>query len=72
MQSIVHTPQPVFNVTLNVTLTEAEALALAQFMKRAGWSDWRRNATDDVEAGEMRGACAQVQAGLAEVGFAPR
>lgn len=72
MQSIDRTPQPGLDVTLSVSLTEVDALALAQFMKRVGWSDWRRNASDDVEAGEMRSACAQVQSGLAQVGFAPR
>ena len=72
MQSIDRTPQPGLDVTLSVSLTEVDALALAQFMKRVGWSDWRRNASDDVEAAQMREACAQVQAGLAQVGFAPR
>ena len=50
MQSIDHTQQPTPNVTLSVSMTEGDALALAQFLKRVGWSDWRRNAIDDVEA----------------------
>lgn len=59
-------------VALSVSLTEVEALALAQLMKRIGWSEWRRNAIDDEEAYVMRDACERVQEGLAQVGFAPR
>lgn len=59
-------------VTLSVSLTEVEALALAQLMKRIGWHEWRNNSIDDDEAREMRDACECVRVGLAESGFTPR
>ena len=59
-------------VKLNVSLTEVEALALAQLMKRIGWHEWRNNAIDDDEAREMRDACERLRAGLADAGFTPR
>jgi hypothetical protein len=34
-------------VTITASLTENEALALAQFMKRVGFSECRQNAVDD-------------------------
>ena len=60
------------DATFTVTLTPPEALALAQFLKRVGWTEWRGNAIDDDEDYRMRGACERVQKALAEVGFAPR
>lgn len=59
-------------VTLSVSLTEVEALALAQLVKRIGWHEWRNNSIDEDEAREMRDACECVRVGLAEAGFAPR
>ena len=59
-------------VKLTVYLDEARALALAQFVKRCGWSEWRQNAVDDNEAAEMRAAFGELQKALAEAGFAPR
>lgn len=59
-------------VTVQVQLTEDEALALAQFVKRVGWSEWRANAIDDAETRLMREAFDRLQAGLKEAGFAPR
>jgi hypothetical protein len=53
-------------------LTEAEGLALAQFVKRIGWSEMRGNAIDDDEAYLMRDALSKLQKVLAESGFAPR
>jgi hypothetical protein len=36
-------------VTIAATLNDNEALALAQFMKRLGFSEWRQNAVDDSD-----------------------
>ena len=60
------------DITFTVTLAPPEALALAQFLKRVGWTELRGNAIDDDEAYRMRGAFERVQKALAEVGFAPR
>lgn len=62
-------PQP---VRLAVELTDDQALALAQFVKRAGLSDYRPLARDDDEAYLMRDAGDQVGRALAAAGFAPR
>ena len=58
--------------TIELRLVEAHALALAQFVKRAGWSEFRANAVDDDEAREIRAAVDALQKALAEAGFAPR
>lgn len=59
-------------VTVTLELTPQEALALAQFVKRVGWSEFRQNAVDDDEAYVIRDAVDRVAAGLAQVGYAPR
>lgn len=48
---------------ITVELTDAESMALAQFLKRVGWLDYRQLAIDDQEA---------VRKVLSEVGYAPR
>ena len=58
--------------TIELHLGEAQALALAQFVKRVGWSEFRANAVDDDEAREIRAAVDALQKALAEAGFAPR
>lgn len=58
--------------TIELRLGEAHALALAQFVKRVGWSEFRVNAVDDAEAYEIRAAVDALQRALAEAGFAPR
>jgi hypothetical protein len=60
------------NVLIQAWLSREEALALAQFMKRVGFSEWRQNAVDNDEAYVMRDACDQVARALAEKGYAPR
>lgn len=60
------------NVIVPVELTDGQARALAQFVKRCGWSEWRQNAVDDAEAGLMRAAFNQLDKALADVGYAPR
>jgi len=58
--------------TIELHLVEAQAQALAQFVKRVGWSEFRANAVDDAEAYEIRVAVNALQRALAEAGFAPR
>lgn len=53
-------------------LSEGEALALAQFVKRVGWQEIRVNAVDDDEAYLIRDAIAKLQTALADSGFSPR
>lgn len=59
-------------VQIKAELTDAEALAVAQFLKRVGWSEWRQNAVDDEEAATMRAGCEVLAKAFAEAGFAPR
>jgi len=59
-------------VTLAIELTDVEAWSLAQFLKRAGFSDFRNNAQNDGEAYTMRDAADRVRGALAEAGYAPR
>lgn len=59
-------------VTITVELTEAQALALAQMLKRQTWSCWRELSVDEAEAYEMRDACECVRQALADKGVAPR
>ncbi len=58
--------------TIELRLAEGQAEALAQFVKRVGWSEFRANAVDDDEAREIRAAVDALQRALAEAGFAPR
>ena len=53
-------------------LEPAQALALAQFVKRVGWSEIRQNAVDDDEAYAMREALGFLAKALQEAGYAPR
>ena len=53
-------------------LSEAQAMALAQFVKRVGWNEIRVNAVNDDEAYLMRDAISKLQGALACQGYAPR
>jgi len=57
-------------VTLN--LPPLQAQALAQLVKRIGWTELRQNAQDEEEAHDMRNAVQELQNALAEAGYAPR
>lgn len=57
-------------VTLN--LPPLQAQALAQLVKRIGWTELRQNAQDDEEAYDMRNAVQELQNALGEAGYAPR
>lgn len=59
-------------ITITVELSEAEAMAYAQFLKRVGWRDYRENAVNDDETYLMRDAGYKIQGALIEQGYAPR
>jgi len=59
-------------VMATVILEPAQALALAQFVKRVGWQEVRQNAVDDDEAYAMRDALGELAKALREAGYAPR
>ncbi len=59
-------------VTITVELSSEEALAFAEFLKRAGFTDYRSNAFNDDEAYLMLWAGNKIQKALAERGIAPR
>lgn len=59
-------------LNITVELTNNQALALAQFVKRVPLSDLRSNAQDEEDAYVMQGALEQVRKALSEQGFNPR
>ncbi|BAO36981.1 TPA: hypothetical protein ACGD8A_004559 [Serratia marcescens] len=59
-------------VTVTTELTQSQALALAQFVKRLTWSEIQACAVDENETYEMRDAVNLLQKSLAEAGFSPR
>ena len=60
------------NVSVHVELNAAQAWALAQLLKRIGWSDCRALAEDEEQTRLMLQATECVRARLAEAGYAPR
>ena len=59
-------------VRLNFELNDDQAWALAEFLKRAGFSEFRAMAKDDAEAYDMQTAGIQVANALRDAGYAPR
>ena len=59
-------------VQVSIWLEPAQALALAQFIKRVRWTEVRQNAVGDEEADLMMDAMREVAKALAEAGYAPR
>ena len=59
-------------MTLQLDLPDSQAWALAEFLKRAGYRDYRELAMDDQEAWDMQDAGERLRAALAEKGIAPR
>ncbi len=53
-------------------MSEDESWALAQFVKRVGWNDYRKNASSDREAEYMSEAFYKLQISLANAGYNPR
>ncbi|ELO3050665.1 hypothetical protein QWQ71_004485 [Salmonella enterica] len=61
------------NTAIQVYLSgDAEAIALAQLVKRLSWADCRKMATSDDEAYLMMDGVNHVMDALAEKGFQPR
>ena len=60
------------HITLQVELPDELAWALAQFVKRLGYTDCRLLAVSDDEARQMIHAAEAVRAALASQGYAPR
>ena len=59
-------------VRVTVELTQREAWAFAQFVKRAGFTDYQANAENEDETYLMRDAGEKVRRALADIGIAPR
>lgn len=57
---------------ISVELSNQEAWDLAQFLKRATFSDFRACAVDDDEAYRMIQAADRLRVALAESGHSPR
>ncbi|MDM5182215.1 hypothetical protein INH39_07585 [Massilia violaceinigra] len=57
---------------IEVELPDDLAIALAEFLKRVGYDDYRTLAVDQQQAYEMRDAGEKVRAALADKGYAPR
>ena len=60
------------NLPLNLITTPQAAEALAQLVKRIGWSDARALATGNDETHAMMDGIAALQRALADAGYAPR
>lgn len=57
--------------TIEINLSKHQAEALAQFVKRVGWSEFRANAVDDAEAYDIRAAVDALQRTLTDAGLSP-
>lgn len=57
---------------IEVELPDDLAIALAEFLKRVGYNDYRTLAVNQQEAYEMLDAGEKVRAALAVKGYAPR
>jgi len=53
-------------------MTEQQAYAFAQYLKRLQFDDLRRRAVDDEDAYEMQAAAGKIRSALADAGFSPR
>ncbi len=59
-------------MNFQVELSDAQAWAIAQWLKRARLSEWRALAVDDEEARRMQDAGEELRHELAYQGYAPR
>jgi hypothetical protein len=60
------------DVTIAVTLTDAEAWQYAQFLKRVCFSDYAQRARTEDEARTMVNGGEKIREALQEQGYAPR
>jgi hypothetical protein len=60
------------DVTIAVTLTDAEAWQYAQFLKRVCFSDYEQRAHTEDEARTMVNGGEKIREALREQGYAPR
>lgn len=60
------------NVEITLKLRPEQAAALAQLVKRTGWTDAREKATSDAEAYLMMDGVDAIMRALAEHGHSPR
>ena len=68
----INDPGSLVATVLTLEASPDELEALAEFLKRVGWQEWRANAVDDAEADLIRAACGKLSRALAMVGFDPR
>lgn len=59
-------------IQIHVELTEQEAQAYAQLLKRVGLADYKVNAQNEAEAYLMQQTGEKVRKALADAGFSPR
>mgnify|MGYP001558544937 CR=1 FL=1 len=59
-------------VRVTIELTDEQAWAFAQFLKRSTFDDYRGRAVDKEETYAMIAACEAIRKALAEAGYAPR
>jgi hypothetical protein len=60
------------NIEIFVEMTEEEAWAYAQFLKRVGFNEYRQNAESEEQAYLMIQTGERVRKALADKGIAPR
>ena len=60
------------STTITVTLTNAQAWAFAEFLKRVSLADYAALAVDQEEAYRMLSAGEAIRQELANAGYAPR
>ncbi len=60
------------HIKIGIDISEEGAFALAQFVKRVGWDEFRANAADVEEAELIRYGVERLQDALANAGYAPR
>ena len=59
-------------IDISVAMTDEEAWAYAQFLKRVGLSDYQTNAESEAEAYLMMQVGEKVRQALVEKGYSPR
>jgi hypothetical protein len=59
-------------IEISVAMTDEEAWAYAQFLKRVGLNDYKTNAENEAEAYLMLQVGEKVRKALAEKGYSPR